>query len=273
LLKKIGPDSTGVVSIQDQTDETLSWITFPKTQIAANPQEWTDVPFTIKIPKSAGYGYYFAVQFVLSNNSSANAKVAGSGAVPILLTVNRPGAKAEGQLVLFNTDSLINEYLPVSFTTMIKSTGNIYIKPHGDIFIRGFGDSEIGTIEVNTAQGAILPGAVRVFNSTWDDGFVVSEPVIDNGRYLTDAKGNVVKHLVIHWDRLTHFRIGKYTASLLMVYDNGKRDAVIESTTSFWVFPYKIFAVFILALIIFLIVIRLLLKWYVRKAIKKAGKK
>ncbi len=273
VVKKLGADQNGNLTIQDITDDSANWITFPKTQITAIAQDWTEVPFTIKIPKTAGFGYYYAISFVAGSNQTANAKVAGAGAVPVLLTVNRPGAAVNGQLVRFSTDHYINEYLPINFTSVIKSTGNIELKPHGDIFIRGIGESEIGTIDVNLSQGIIIPGTNRTFNSSWDDGFVVREPVIEDGRPLTDARGNTITHLVFHWDKLTSIRIGKYTANLIMVYDNGQKDVLIEGTTTFWVLPYKIIGGAIILIVALILLIRFLLKWYVKKEIKKTSRR
>ena len=47
----------------NNNDGSLSWINFSSSIIVTKPLEWTDVPFTINIPKDGAYGYYFAISF------------------------------------------------------------------------------------------------------------------------------------------------------------------------------------------------------------------
>ncbi|MDO8241293.1 MAG: hypothetical protein Q7T51_04930, partial [Candidatus Moranbacteria bacterium] len=44
------------------------------------------------------------------------------------------------------------------------------------------------------------------------------------------------------WDfsQVSKLRWGKYTAKLLLIYDDGKRDVPIEAEVSFWVVPWRI---------------------------------
>ena len=58
---------------------------------------------------------------------------------------------------------------------------------------------------------------------------------------VRDRNGNIETSVKFDTDKpLSKFRIGSYTASLLAVYDNGKRDVPLEAHLSFWVFPWKI---------------------------------
>ncbi|MDE2591036.1 MAG: hypothetical protein KGL95_15370, partial [Patescibacteria group bacterium] len=235
-------------------DDFMSWISFDKKTFSANPKEWTDVSITLTIPKSAAFGYYYALRIEpITATESANtpaAKLIGQIVLPVLLTVRSPGAKSEVQLLNFQTPSLV-EYLPAVFSVTIKNTGNVHVKPRGNIFIQGPGNVDLGTLDINPTFGIVLPGATRTFQSTWDDGFLVQEPVIeDDGAVKTDTAGKPVTHLVINWDKLTHFRIGKYSASALVVYDNGKRDVPLEQTVTFWVFPYKLIGAIVVSLLV-----------------------
>ena len=272
-VEKITGDLNGNVTLTpNANDQTVSWIKFQSNTVVLKPLEWTDIPFTIQIPSDAGYGYYFAITFAQDNTSPLSkngAVITGAAAVPILLDVRKPGAKADAKIMQFSTTSVVNEYLPVNFVVKVENTGNIHIQPHGNIFITDGSGNNIAILDVNQSLGNILPNSARIFNASWSDGFLVREPVIIDGQAKLDKNGNPEETLSINWNKLTSFRIGRYTANLLLVFDNGKRDVPMEENITFWVFPYKILGGFILALIILFLLIRIALKRYVNKQLKK----
>lgn len=255
--------------------EELSWVSFDRPEFTAPPLEWQDVKFTIDIPDDASYGYYYVFRISPKGQQTVNttgAQVKGELLVVTLLNVLKDGASSKTELVSFNANKSVNEYLPVDFTVNLANRGNVHVKPRGNIFITRNGGKEISILEVNEGVGSILPGGQREFASSWNDGFLVQEPVMENGNVKLDENGNTVTELKIYWNKLTDFRIGPYTARLLMVYDDGTRDVTIEGATTFWVIPYTALAVIIVAVIIAIIIIRFLLKWYVKQAIKKSRK-
>lgn len=272
VKKVVSPGENSIV-LEDTTseDQFVSWIKVDVPFFQARPREWTDVNFEIHVPEDAAFGYYWA--FVLSqdlgeNNPNNSTQVIPSGAVPVLLNVLSPGAVAEAKLVEFKAGSFINEYLPVDFAVKVANQGNVHIKPRGNIFIRSSA-KDLAILEVNQDLGNILPLATRVFDASWDDGFLVRKPVVEEGKVKLDKNGKAVTHLSINWNRLTHFRIGRYKADVLLVYDNGERDVVLEGTTAFWVFPYKFVGGFLLILLLVVLILRTLLRSYVRKEARK----
>jgi hypothetical protein len=151
----------------------------------------------------------------------------------------------------------------------MQNLGNTHIRPHGTIFIRGIDQKDLALLEVNQVHGAILPNGTRTYTASWDDGFIVRTPVMEDGNPKVDSKGNPVTELTINWNKLTDFRFGKYTATLLMAYDTGKRDETLEASTSFWVIPYIPLGIIIISLIVIILFIRWLLKAYINKELKK----
>lgn len=272
-VKKLTGDVNGDLTLKDDTsDSSLSWIKFPANTITANPLEWTDVPFTIQIPKDAAYGYYFAITFNHNNNNplgKTGTSITGAAAVPVLLNVRKEGAKADAKILQFSTKSSVNEYLPVDFIVNVENIGNIHVRPHGNIFISGAGGKDLAILDVNGSLGSIIPGTKKTFNASWDDGFLVKEPVLEEGQVKLDKSGKPEEKLTINWNKLTSFRIGKYTANLLLVFDNGKKDVSLESTITFWVLPYKAIIVIVIVFIAALVMIRFLLKYYVGREVKK----
>lgn len=278
-IKKLGGDPRiGELTIldTDQNDPFISWIKFKDMQFTAKSREWVDVPFTINIPKDAAFGYYYAI--TLSQVSSGNvvkngAALTGASALPVLLVVQSDGAKSKANLLEFKPNSFVNEFLPINFTVRLENVGNVHVRPHGNIFVRSGKDKDLAILDVNQGQGAVIPGVSRTYQTSWSDGFIVREPVMEDGAIKYDKNRNPVTKIKINWDKLTHLRIGKYTANLLMVYDSGKRDEVIEGTTTFWVIPYTFIATVVIGLIIIALILRFFLKAYVNRELKRREKK
>jgi len=259
LLKfETSPDGARPLLVElDKDDPFISWVTFSKESFTLAPNETTTVKVTITPPKDAALGYYYGVAFeriAEKETGATGTTITGAPAVSLLLEVRSPNAKKELQLVDFTTDQLFYEYLPATFTITMKNTGNIHIIPAGDIFIDWGGQKDIGILQTNEARGNVLPKSQRTFSVVWDDGMIVRIPKVDEkGKEITDKDGNTVYET--SWDlaKGNKFRIGKYTANLLMVYDNGERDVPLEAQVSFWIVPWKIllisFAIGLFALI------------------------
>lgn len=263
-------DNGQVLPVETKTkNPDTKFLSFEHPTFTARSREWTDVPLTISIPKTAGFSYYYAVRIgQVAKSEGGKSQVLGEVIVPILIQVKQPGAKASAQLVSFKPSSGINQYLPVTFETTIKNTGNVHIRPRGNIFIKT-GSKDISNMEVNEGNGAILPDGTRTFTTPWVDGFIVREPVLEDNLPKLDSHGKPETKLTINWDKLTSFRIGKYTAVLVMVYDNGKTDVVMEGNTTFWVIPYIPIGAAIISLILCIVIIRFVLKWYISSQVKK----
>ncbi len=277
-INKLSPQNENgnfVPQTPTKNDQYISWISFDHPNFTAAGDDWTDINFSINVPKDAAFGYYYAISIGqdTSKIKNANEKVLGQVVLPILLNVRNKNAKAELKLINFITTSFVNEYLPVTFNAVFKNTGNVHLRPDGNIFIgRSPSDKDLISINLNPGFGAILPGGIRNYKISWDDGFIVREPVYQDGEIELDSHKNPIYHLVINWNNLTSFRIGKYTATLLAVYDNGTRDIPIEATTTFWVIPYTLFAEILGGLIILFFLFRFLIKIYIKKQIKKYQK-
>lgn len=246
-IKIMGGDETGELTIKDTPEEHLSWLTVENEQITLPSNEWVTVPFTIQIPENAAFGYYWALTFTAANASSTTTGTTlnASIAVPVLLTVDKEGAKTEGKLLDFKTDSFYYEYPPVTFVTQFQNLGNVHIRPRGNIFIKDFLGRTVGTLTINEAQGGILPTLKRTFESKWNDGFITYEPKMNNGEVVLDENGNPEREMKIHYQKLLDLRIGKYTATALVLVSGQDRDYTYERTISFFVFPWKVVLILI----------------------------
>ncbi len=246
LLKFKGNGTTGQPDLLDITskDTFANWVTFSPSQFVAQPGVWNTVKMTIKVPQDAGLGYYMAVTFSPSKQPGAPdvTNLKGSAATLVLLDVKNGQEKRELKLVDFSTDHTVYEYLPSNFNVKVRNNGNIYISPAGNVFISR-GDKPVDTIDFNAAGGSVLPESVRIFKMPWKNGFPAYKDRLVEGKPITDSNGNLKQDLKWNFAEANKFRFGKYTAKLLIVYDDGKRDVPIESTLTFWVIPWKLMLV------------------------------
>jgi hypothetical protein len=243
-VQKMTGDVNGDLTLRsDPTDQSLSWVKFTSDTFVAAPLEWTDVPFTIDIPKDAAYGYYFAINLTQDNTSPikrTGASITGAAAVPVLLNVKKEGAKLDGKLLSLKVDKSFYEYPPIKFSTVFENIGNVHIRPTGNIFIKDWLGNQVATLTVNQTQGSILPGLKKTFEASWDDGFITVEPKMQNGEPKLDKNGKVETELKIKFDKILDLRIGRYTASELLVISTSNRDIPFTAQTSFFVFPWKV---------------------------------
>ena len=233
-------------------DTYFDWVKFDKTQFDAPSNVWQTVRMTVKVPKDAAFGYYYAVVFSRAGDDTrpegnSNA-INGGTAVLVLLDAKVPNAKRSLSLASFEAEHRLYEFLPSKFNVKFHNAGNVHMVPTGNIFITK-GKTQVATLSINAEQGNILPASNRIYKASWLDGFPHSEPVVEGGKTKVDKNNRTVTKLV--WsngegkDISPHLRMGKYTAHLFAVYDDGVRDVPMESEISFWVVPWR----FLLALL------------------------
>jgi hypothetical protein len=243
-LLKVTEDDNGVVHLTQpgKGDDWTSWINFSRTIFDAPSNQWQTINMTINVPKSAAFGYYFAVEYMRAVEEAPQpGKAVARGAVATFILVNAdaPGASRAAQVVSFTADRKSYEFLPASFTVKIRATGNVHVAPHGNIFISR-GGKQVGSIDINSAEGNILPNSSRFFSGSWNDGFPVYIDKMNGDQPVVDKNGKTKQTLKWDFSHANRLRFGHYTAHLVMVYDNGQRDVPIDATVSFWVIPWRL---------------------------------
>ena len=254
LMKFGATGELGQPNIADITakDEYGKWVSFSPSQFVAQPNVWNTVKMTINVPSDAALGYYMAVTF--SRASQINVKAAnfkGAVATLVLLDVKSGNAQRKLELVDFSVDHGVYEYLPVNFNIRVKNSGNIHLSPVGNIYIEHRG-KPVTNVTFNEAGGSVLPKSNRQFKVRWTSGFPVYKDKLVNGKPVPGKNAEPQQELKWNLGDASKFRFGKYTAKLLVVYDNGKQDVPVESVVSFWVLPWKLM---LIALLILLLVV------------------
>jgi hypothetical protein len=274
-LMKFKADGTAGAPIlldREPGDDFFDWVTFSDPTFTLPVNEWKTITATFNVPTTASFGYYYAVVFSRANEQvqpgERQTVIAGGTATLVLLEVQVPNAKREIKVTEFSADKNAYEFLPVSFTVKLQNSGNVHIAPRGNIFISQGNNKNIATLEVNPGQGSLLPDSARIFQQKWSDGFPVYEAKVENGQVVLDANSN--QQLELKWDfkDASKLRWGKYTAKLLLVYDDGQRDVPIEGEVSFWVMPWRLVLGGLVVLILALLGLKSTLQSWYRK-IKK----
>jgi hypothetical protein len=243
-LYKFSVTSSGEVKLADRApgDSFMDWASFSPQVFSAAPGEWRTIKMTIAVPKDAALGYYYAVGY---SRAAAPKPVPGAASLQgqvvtfVLLDVQTPNAKRELKVTELSADRSVYEFLPAHFTIKVKNTGNIHTAPTGNIFITR-GGKTVDTLSINPNQGNILPSSTRTFKVDWKDGFPVYEPKVVNGEPVSNADSTTATTLKWDFSKASKLRIGKYTAKMVLVYNDGRHDIPINGQVSFWVVPWRV---------------------------------
>ena len=255
-LAKFQADETGTrpTLLELEPGDTFAdWVSFSEKEFIVNAGEWKKIQVTFAPPADAALGYYLTLIFNRQTTVTPGSRetvITGAPAILMLVDVESPNAKRELQLVEFEADRSFYEYLPVEFTVRVRNTGNIHIIPTGDIFIDRGQQHDIAILSINEGASNILAESERDYQVSWEEGFPVWQVKTADGEIVFDDAGNAVQELKWDFSQANRLRIGKYTAHLLMVYDNGERDVPIEAAVSFWVIPWRLILLGIVNLVI-----------------------
>ena len=260
--------STGQVELDDTAPPAIApWISFSAPKFSVQPGQWYSEQMILNVPKDAGFSYSFAL--VISRQSdpkptNGGRLIKGSVAVFSLINVDRPGAKSNLEVVSFGSSRHVYEYLPATFDIRFRNNGNTITQPYGNIFVQRGATSKkpLATLNVNQVKGYILPNTERTVSASWNDGFAAYQTEIQ-------PDGTTSRHLAVDWSKLSHFRIGRYTAHLVAVYSDGQHDVPIEGSLTFWVVPWRA----ILALIALIAALWFLARWRGKRRTEKAVKR
>ena len=249
-----GEDGTPSLSDLEPADTFASWAQFSPATFTAEPGVWQTVNLTIKPPKGAAFGYYYAVIFsrdgAQQTAQDQQASLLASVASLVLVDVTAPGAVRKADIAQFSVPNNVQEFLPVDFTVRLHNTGNTHVAPRGNIIITK-GKKQVASLEVNLKKGYVLPNSYRVFKVNWSDGYPVRKLQTANGSVVLNKNDAQVSKL--DWSRFNpgKLRMGKYQARLVLVYNDGRGDVATEATLSFWVIPWRIIGVVLLVFIVF----------------------
>ncbi len=224
-----------------ETSELTKWIKTADSIILI-PGEQKNIPFSINIPQNAPPGGHFAVIWWSTNSPNAmnGANIVTRAGILVYLRVSGD-IQESAQILNFNSDKKFYSGLPINFNLSFENTGNVYLKPRGDIKIKNFIGITKKILTVNEHELQILPKSRKNFNILWDS---------DNS-----------------WK---NFAIGPYKAEINLKY--GEKENQINEKIWIFIFPWKIILAAFLVLIIMLFILTKGIKKYNKWIISRYAK-
>jgi len=238
------------------------WIDVEEGPIVIESGKRYEVPLTINPPVDADPGGHYASLF-FSSAPPEEGMVRIASKIGTLILARVDGEVSErGVIAEFDTkdSQKMFDRLPIQFFARFQNTGNVHLKPTGEIVITSMFGKESATLEFNASKGATLPDTIRKYEAIWEKGSVIEKP----GNFWSDFWQG-------YGNERNNFAFGKYTAQLNIVA--GSAETVKQSSTvSFWMIPWRILSVWAVVAALVIILVIVLIKKYNAWIIKKAQK-
>jgi hypothetical protein len=210
------------------------------------PRQILTLPVTINVPSNASPGGHYAVIRVTATPPSLkNTGVSLSASIGVLVLLTVSGKITEGlQIQQFSvnrsgkTGSLFQSG-PLGFVEVLKNTGNVHVQPVGQVSIVDMFGNKFASVNVNLPPGNVLPDSLRKFAEP------LNSAVIGNKMLF-----------------------GRYTATLKIEYGSSKK--ILTEKLTFWVIPYTLIAIIIVALVGGFFVLRFFIRRYNQHILDRA---
>lgn len=251
-----GEDGTPKILLDNNTDDPFSMKTWvaPLAPLTLSPQQIQKLSVTIHVPATASPGgHYGVVRFTAAPPDLNGQGVSLSASLGSLMLVTVRGKttdklsvaefsvakeskNSQGDTV--TTKGTLFQSTPLQFIERIKNDGNIHEEPIGQVTITNMFGKTVAGVNVNMPPRNILPASIRKFQQPLDSS------VIGNKKFF-----------------------GHYTAKLKLTY--GASQQVVAASIGFWVIPYKLIIIIVVALVVGFFLLRFIIKRYNRYIIKK----
>lgn len=232
------------IELQDAENVTLAeWMQVATSAQQIPPESSISVPITVSIPEDAAPGgHYAAILIGTRPPEGEGVQVATAQIISSLFFVRVEGdVIEEGRIRSFRSQAKVVQSAAAEFVVRFENTGNVHLRPQGEIVITNMWGRERGVIPINqrTNFGNVLPESIREFSFAWT-----------GDRSLVD--------------------IGRYTATLTVGYGNEQKKFVTQRA-HFWVVPITPLVVTLLALCISIWFISWCIRMYIRRVLALAG--
>jgi len=188
------------------------WVDINREPVIIGPQESAELPFFIKLPKTADPGGHYAA--ILAGSKPPAEQPSGS-AIKIssmlasLLLVRVSGNVVEqGEIREFSVDKNWSWDMKEKLKVVFANTGNTHLQPAGEVkIINMWGETRaIFKIDKKISFGNVLPDSVKQWEFDWqgansimDAGRLRAELVIGFGEEATQTDARVIYFWAIAW--------------------------------------------------------------------------
>lgn len=243
-----GEDGTPKILLEDQASGPYSikgWVnTLPEVLMASKQIKTMTATITIPADASPG-GHYGVIRFTATAPELQSTGVSLSASLGSLVLIKVNGATKESMAVQefsinkAGKSGTLFESTPLQFVERLKNTGNIHEQPVGQVSVTDMFGKKVAAVNINLPPRNVLPQSIRKFEQPFDSAVLGNKMLF-----------------------------GRYTAKLSVTYGTDKQ--VITSNLVFWVIPYTLIGIAIIALVIGFFALRFFIRRYNRHIIKKA---
>ena len=143
--------------------------------ITLNSLEGRNIPFVLRIPEDASPGGHFAVIWWSAGSPEAGqVSIVTRAGILVYLRVSGD-IKEQGQILEFTTQNKKKFFSssPINFAINFENTGNVHLKPKGEIQIKNIFGGTKTIIDVNKKDLSILPQSKKTLQEQWEfSGFL-----------------------------------------------------------------------------------------------------
>jgi len=202
------------------------WLTPDEAEFDLNPGETKEVKVTISVPSEVEPGGHYAALFFETTPVEAppGVSVTIAGRIPSLFYLTIPGiTEAE----VFSDAEIVSLLLPgwvekgpVETGVVVRNTGNIHLTIAAKAYFSGFRGENIG--ELDLGQVVVLPHSERIMKGSWEKTPLLS----------------------------------KVKASVVIGYFDQQGELVNKTQTAdFWIIPWKLVVIIVVALGLLIVLI------------------
>ncbi|MGH7234685.1 MAG: hypothetical protein ACREF7_04575, partial [Candidatus Saccharimonadales bacterium] len=222
----------------------------PLPSLVLQSEQIKTLNVTLNIPRNASPGgHYGVIRFTgtpASLSGSSGVSLSASLGALVLLTVSGhivQNLQTSSFAVSQNSGkpSSFFQNDPLTFTELLKNTGNVHVAPTGVVTLKDMFGHEVISLNINNGQGNVLPSTSRSFSQT------LNSVDFTNKRLF-----------------------GRYSATFKVNY--GSPPKSLSDTLTFWVIPLDLILIWLVVLIGGFFLIRYMLKRYNQFIINKAKK-
>jgi uncharacterized membrane protein len=194
------------ITTDDTTYSLAKWVSVEPSRVVIEPKTTKDFMVTIDVPSNAEPGARFGtIVFATVPQQQEGSGAAVSQEIAPVVLVKVAGDVVESANIeqFYSVENIWSNQPNITLEARVKNNGNVFIKPRGNVVIKNmFGDT-VQTLPISERN--VLPDSIRKLDAVWQN---------------------------------YNLSIGKYTATVTMVY--GQDDQVLTAETTFYYFPYQI---------------------------------
>ena len=216
-----------------QSYSCARWLTLDEAEFDLTPGESKKVKVTVSVPDEVEPGGHYAALFFetapVENPPGVSVTIAGR--IPSLFYLTIPGIT---EADVFSDAEIVSLLLPgwlekgpVEAGVMVRNTGNVHLTIAAKAYFSGFRGENIG--ELDLGQVVVLPRSERIMKGSWEKTPLFS----------------------------------KVKASVVIGYFDQQGELVNKTQTAdFWIIPWKLVVIIVVALGLVILLIRRLRKRY-----------